>query len=1467
LPFDLKTGIVRILAADGTTTSGTGFILSEKGIIATCSHVIQPEKLQVRGYPKPEKVEVIFRSNGQKAAARLLPQAWRAAEAEDVAFLQLEGPLPQGVEALSIGTSEGGAGHAFQTFGFPDQSPEEGIYGEGRLLDQTTILGIRVLQVKSSEITPGFSGAPVFDIESRRVVGMVTSIAAPDKFGRLAETAFITPAEALISIYPELVPSDVRPYMGLSPFTEEDAEFFFGRRRLVEGLEEALRARPRFLLVMGPSGSGKSSVVQAGLIPNLRKGSVQGSDRWGIIVARPADRPFDLLERAGLRGAYASLTEAARGWLTRNPGQEKLLLILDQFEEFLVTCPPKLRRKFWSGLKDLLDSEIEVSILAVMRDDFYSRFADDAPKEVLAWTQRGFFQVGSNLEYEELQEIIREPARRVGLHLEEGLTEVIINDVLESSREGGARAGRSTVLPLLEFALTQLWERRDQGLLTHRAYQSIGKVTGSLTSWADQVCRGLEKEGLGSIARRIFTDLVNLGDEAQRLPDSRRQRRKADFLHDENDEKEREAVRRVVQQLADARLVTTSLDKGDETVQIIHDSLIREWARLQRWLKKDRSFLAWERELEKNAREWRETSPGDISGRDEGRLLRGRRLEEAERWHKERERDLGEAEREFVEASLGLREREREKEEKAKEEKERTRRRNMAFLSFITIIALVFAGIAYQQKGQADAKTEEALARSLASQSEQMRDIAGSLTNSVLLAVESVKHRETFEGIAALRRGLALLPRAVFILKHKQQVRSIAFSPDGKILATGSDEGTFKDYHHGKVWLWSTAKGKKLFNQPLEHNDWVRSIAFSPDGRRLATGCDDRNVTIWDIGSGKELLNRSYNGEIYSVAFSPDGKRLAAGGNYSAVCIWNLSTNKTMDIPLPDNVTILSVAFSPDGKMLAAANNTVKTSTVINTVMIWNASTGDLMLQTSPMMHSDKIHTIAFSPDGALLATGCRDAKAKILNASTGSELIVLDHGNSVVETVAFSPDGKRLATACNDDNTFRIWDLSSQRVLARGEHDSWIRDIAFSPDGRWVATASNDGTAIVWDLSNGEACLNYLDSVSAIAFSPDGTKFASASNDSTAMVWNLSTGTLQFNLSHDGGVTSMVFSLDGKKLATGCRVGEARIWDASDGKSLSPWLVHNNSSVNCVAFSPDGTELATASGDNNATVWDTSTGYAIARLQHNADVVFVAFSPDGTKLATASCDSTSVGGKEGFSIIKVWNSSNWHHLFNYTMHGGDIFSMKFSPDGTRLAIGGQLGASEIIDMASGARLKNIRQNYYDVYDMNFSPDGTKLAVTGMDQMVWIYDAFTGKNLLEQKIGGYGKSVAFSPDGTKVAIACTDNIASILDAFNGKEILGMQHDDVYSVAFSPDGTRLATGSKDGTARIWTLDLSSVIDEACSRITFNMTRYEWTSFMDDPNSDCLTCPQEGSFNQSSIWPWGRRECQPCIGNLG
>jgi WD40 repeat protein len=1434
MAFDLKAGIVRILAADGTTTTGTGFILSEKGIIATCSHVIQAEKLQVRSYPKPEKVEVIFRANGQRGAARLLPQAWRAAEAEDVALLQLEGPLPLEVVPLSIGSSEGSAGHDFQTFGFPDQSPDEGIYGEGWLLDQTTILGMRVLQVKSSEITPGFSGAPVFDMQTRRVVGMVTSIAAPDKFGRLAETAFITPAETLISIYPDLVPSDVRPYMGLSPFTEKDAEFFFGRRRLVEGLEEAMRSRPRFLLVMGPSGSGKSSVVQAGLIPRLRRGSVPGSDRWGIIMVLPADRPFDLLERSGLWGAYAGLADAARGWLNRSQGQEKLLLILDQFEEFLVTCPPEVRRKFWSRLEDLLDSDIEVSVLAVMRDDFYSRFADDAPSSVLQWTQRGFFQVGSNLEYEELREIIQQPARKVGLRLEEGLTEVIINDVLESSREGSARAGRSTVLPLLEFALTQLWERRDQGLLTHQAYQAIGKVTGSLTAWADQVCRSLEREGLGPLTRRILTDLVNLADESEGLPNSSRQRRLTDLFFDET---KKDSVQRIVQKLADARLVATSLDKGEETVQIIHDFLIREWTLLQQWLKEDNSFLKWKRELEKDAREWRETSPNEISERDEGSLRRGQRLDESEEWLSERGSDLSEAEREFIFASQNLRKKEKDKEEKTRAYKERIRRRIIQGLALFSIIALALAGFAYLQMEKANDKTEEAMARSLASQSEQMMGITGSLTESVLLAIESLRHQETLEGEIALRRSLALLPKSIAKLQHSGSANAVVFSPDGRTMATASDDKTAR--------IWDAETGNEL--QRLEHNDSVNAVTFSPDGRNIATASDDRTARLWNVETGRELQRLEHNDSVNAVVFSPDGRNIATASDDKTARLWNAETGRELH-RLEHDSSMNALAFSPDadGQKIATASDD-------RTVRLWNVETGK---ELQRLEHDGWVWALAFSPDGKKMTAACSDGTARLWDVETGKELQRLDHDSSIY-SVTFSPDGRNIATA-SDDKTARLWSVETGRELQRLKHDGSVNAVAFSSYGRKMATASSDGTARLWDVKTGKELqrLEHDGSVNAVAFSPDGRKMATASDDRTVRLWDVETDKGQQNLEHDGSVNAVAFSPDGQEIATASDDKTARLWDIGTGKVLQ--RLEHKGWVWTLAFSPDGKKMATAtaSDDKMTRLWDVEARKELPSLVHDSLVNAVAFSPDGQKIATASDDN----------MARLWDVEAGKELRSLE-HDNSVNAVAFSPDGQKIATASDDNTTRLWNIKTGKELQSLEHDG-SVNAVAFSPDGQEIATASDDKTARLWDIETRKELQSLEHDDSVNAVIFSPDGQEIATASDDKTARLWDVETGKELQSLEHDDsVNAVAFSPDGRKIATASSDRTARIWMLDIGEVMEMACNQLTKNMTRSEWKRFIKDPDSDCLICPAEGRFNRSSVWPGIRKQCQPCIGNIG
>ncbi len=538
---DLASSIVRILRSDKETT-GTGFVVAD-GLVVTCAHVI-PAAAKPKEGRAGEDVELVFRACGKSALAEVVAEWWRPAEGGDVAFLRLKETLPAGVTPLPLGTSQGTGNHVFQTFGFPSASPEEGIWGDGHILAETLMQGLRVLQLSSPQITPGFSGAPVFDTVNRRVVGMVTAIASQDGHGRMAETAFITPVETLRMICPRLVLSDVQPYLGLAAFGEADAEFFFGRRREVERLLASLGREPRFLAVLGPSGSGKSSVVQAGLIPQLRRGGLPGSDRWGIITARPGDRPQENLEARGLEGAVKGLEEAARGWLAKNPDKTRLVLVLDQFEELLATASPEKRQDFLGQLEELLEADLPLTLLLIMRDDFFSRFAKEAPPSLFEWVQRGFVHISASLNEGELKEIIEGPAEKVGLQFEEGLEEALFKDVLA----GGERAGRSTILPLLEFALTELWRRRKEGYLTHEAYTAIGGVTGSLTQWADQAYQSLGREGLGEMARRVLTELVNLGDERQGIPDSRRKRTLEDFG---TDPAGREAARKVVMRLAE----------------------------------------------------------------------------------------------------------------------------------------------------------------------------------------------------------------------------------------------------------------------------------------------------------------------------------------------------------------------------------------------------------------------------------------------------------------------------------------------------------------------------------------------------------------------------------------------------------------------------------------------------------------------------------------------------------------------------------------------------------------------------------------------------------------------------------------------------------------------------------------------------------------------------------------------------
>jgi len=594
--MELTSGTVCILDSN-KRPAGTGFVVSTatENLIVTCAHVL--------GEPKPEYVTVIFQATGEQREAKVIDRWWRPQEAEDVAILHIVGDLPQQVQPFLLGTAAGTRGHTIHTLGFPKIGEVEGVLGIGEVLGlgAKTKVGQPLLQLRSSEITAGFSGALVWDEIRHRVIGMVVIVVLPDASGKLGETAFAIPTETLQTICPDLLASDLCPYRNLGAFTEADAVFFFGRQPVIDEMVNSLRNELRFLAVLGPSGSGKSSVVQAGLIPQLRQGALPGSDRWEIIVTRPTDRSF--------RQRLDTLDQKVA---------VRRVLVIDQFEELFVACPSTVQQAIITHLTGLLEHSPPISIILTLRDDFYSHFVQ---QEALAeWLKHGLVNIPPFLKREELTAIVREPARILGLNFEPGLVEVIVKDAMEAvnvpeERDG---LGRSTILPLLEFTLTQLWERREEGMLTHIAYEKIGGVTGSLVQWATQTLRTLEVRQR-PLARRIFTDLVYLSDESQRLPNSRKRCQVDALCQAEN---EREEVGHVVRRLVEARLLVTShgfQSKATE-VEIIHDALLQEWSELKWWLEEDRRFLLWHQECERRVQAWRKSAPTDTMRRDKNNL-------------------------------------------------------------------------------------------------------------------------------------------------------------------------------------------------------------------------------------------------------------------------------------------------------------------------------------------------------------------------------------------------------------------------------------------------------------------------------------------------------------------------------------------------------------------------------------------------------------------------------------------------------------------------------------------------------------------------------------------------------------------------------------------------------------------------------------------------------------------------------
>ncbi|WP_461033374.1 WD40 repeat domain-containing protein [Streptomyces mayteni] len=1122
-------------------------------------------------------------------------------------------------------------------------------------------------------------------------------------------------ASAAVEALPPGLEGGECPYPGLARFEPADHARFFGRDRPVAELVALVRER-RFAVLVGASGSGKSSLLRAGLVPALRNAEPPADRPAAVRILTPGEQPFRVHAVA-----LAPVPAAGAGdtWV-----------IVDQFEELFTLCQDREERtRFLDALLSAAEPGGRTRVVVSLRADFYGRLAEHA--DLAEAVRRATLLVGP-MSPEELRAAIVKPAATQGLIVERALTARIVSDV--EGEPGG--------LPMMSHALRETWRRRHGRTLTLADYEAAGGIHGAIAHTAERLYTSLSPTQ-AELTRHLLLRLITPGDGTQ---DTRRPAPRPELESGETED-----AGPVLDQLARARLIT--LD--EDTVDLAHEALITAWPRLGSWLDQDRARLRLHRHLTEAAASWHQLN------RDPGALYRGTRLAAAEEAFPPEEREpLTALERTFLTTSLRARERER-------RTATRTTRRLRTLtggLSLLLVFSLVTTMAAVREGRNATTAELVALSRQLAAQSTALLPSDPDL--AALLAIEAHRTSPTTEATASLYSAAAL-PLRHRLTGHGASVQGVAFSPDGDVLTTTGLDGTLRRWDtrtgepvvsvesdpegfassmfspdgrtlattgaDGTLRLRNATTGESLAAFPEQPGNQRSPLAFSPDGAVLATMTGSGAVVLSDTVTGQSM--RTFTGfspERLTATFAPDGRALALADGEGTVRVLEVSTGRARSAFTIPGASAAELAFSPDGRALATAD-------VDGTVRIRDAGTGRALVTLAHP--GNRMPTVVFSPDGSTLATAGDDGTARLWDAATGRLLATLTGHTGWVVAVVFSPDGSTLATA-SDDGTARLWDVPVGRGARLEEPPRDMSAVAFNSVGTMLATAGDDGAARLWDSATGRllaTLTGHTGPVAAVAFSPDDTIVATAGEDGKARLWDVASGReLAMLTAYNGPLSDVTFSPDGGTLAVIDAV-RVRLWDIASRRPVTSWW--RGGDQNDVSFSPDAATLVTVR------LWDVTGDEAVASWWRGG----------APRDMSSSLNAAGLGSAREDSPVHVVDITSRRPREAFADLAGMVRAVAISPDGATLATADDNGETRLWDLATGRAGATLPGPAGVVRTVAFSPDGATLATANEGGEIRLWDVATRR--VRAALTGHTSAVralAFGPDGATLTSADVD---------------------------------------------------------------------------------------------------------------